>query len=68
MARFTVADCMENISNRYDMTLAAATRARQLTQGEPCLLTEEKSDKANIIALREIADNRITAEILDTLE
>ena len=33
MARITVDDCIDRIPNRFDMTLAAAYRARQLSIG-----------------------------------
>jgi len=68
MARFTVADCMETIPNRYEMTLAAATRARQLAHGEEQLISDENGDKPNVIALREIAKGSVTNKILETLE
>ena len=37
MARFTVADCMEYIDNRFIMTLVAALRARQIEKGNGSL-------------------------------
>ena len=33
MARITVDDCMKDIHNRFQLTLAATYRARQLAQG-----------------------------------
>ena len=33
MARVTVDDCMKHIPNRFQMTLAATVRARQITMG-----------------------------------
>ena len=33
MARITVEDCLKHIPNRFDMTLSATYRARQLAQG-----------------------------------
>ena len=33
MARITVDDCLTKIPNRFDMTLAATARARQLAIG-----------------------------------
>lgn len=33
MARITVDDCIENIPNRFELTLAVTYRARQLAQG-----------------------------------
>lgn len=33
MARVTVDDCMKKFTNRFELTLAATYRARQLTMG-----------------------------------
>lgn len=68
MARFTVSDCMENIENRFDMTVAAAMRARQIEKGSELLVEQDEGDKATIIALREIAEQKVTADILNTVE
>lgn len=56
MARFTISDCMESITNRYELTLAAAIRARQMEHGEETLLSNHENDKPTVLALREIAD------------
>jgi DNA-directed RNA polymerase subunit omega len=54
MARVTVEDCVDKIPNRFDLVLAAAFRARQLSGGaEPML--ERDRDKNPVVALREIA-------------
>lgn len=63
MARITVDDCLENISNRFELTLAASHRARQLSIGNTPLV-EEKNDKPTVLALREIASGQIGIEIL----
>jgi len=68
MARFTVADCIKNIPNRFDMTIAAALRAREIEKGSPILLESADNDKACVLALREIADKKVDASILITLE
>lgn len=68
MARFTVADCMESIDNRFDMTLAAAMRARQIEKGSEILIEQEEGDKATVIALREIADKKVDLQILNRVE
>ena len=58
MARVTVEDCIEKISNRFDLVLTAAQRARNIQKGE--LLTIDRDDDKNpVIALREIADETI---------
>jgi len=61
MARLTVEDCMDNVTNRYDLVSLAVKRARQLAMGaEP--LVEEDQDKPTVIALREIAEGLVTVD------
>jgi len=65
MARITVDDCLENIPNRFQLTLVAAYRARQLHNGaEPLVNTVGLRDKTTVLALREIAAGKIGVEIL----
>lgn len=65
MARITVDDCLENIPNRFQLTLVAAYRARQLHNGaEPLVNTAGLRDKTTVLALREIAAGKIGVEIL----
>ncbi len=66
MARITVDDCLEVIPNRFDMTLAATVRARQISIGSSPLIENEK-DKPTVIALREIARGKINVDILNTI-
>ena len=54
MARVTVDDCMHTIPNRFQMTLAATYRARQITAGASPMVEDER-DKPTVIALRELA-------------
>jgi len=63
MARITVEDCLDHLDNRFDLVLMAAKRARQLANGVEPLLPRE-NDKPTVIALREIAENLITQDIL----
>ena len=64
MARITVEDCVEKISNRFDLVLVATKRARQVARGAAPLL-EEENDKPTVIALREIAEGLIDQSVLD---
>ena len=64
MARITVDDCMNLIPNRFELTLAATYRARQLTNGATPLVEPDK-DKPTVIALREIAAGKVGKEILN---
>jgi DNA-directed RNA polymerase subunit omega len=63
MARITVDDCLHRIANRFELTLAATYRARQLSAGASPLV-EPNRDKPTVIALREIASGKIGTEVL----
>jgi len=63
MARVTVEDCLQNVDNLFQLVLLAAQRARRLANGaEPTIPWE--NDKPTVVALREIAEGNITAEML----
>ena len=64
MARITVDDCLKRIPNRFQLTLAATYRARQLSAGASPLL-EPNRDKPTVIALRELAAGKYGSEILN---
>ena len=64
MARITVDDCMKRIPNRFQLTLAATYRARQLAQGGSSLV-EANRDKPTVVALREIAAGLVGVEYLN---
>ena len=64
MARVTVDDCMETIPNRFQMTLAATYRARQLTAGSSPMVDADR-DKPTVIALRELAQEMYGLEVLN---
>jgi DNA-directed RNA polymerase subunit omega len=63
MARITVDDCIEKIPNRFELTLAATYRARQLAQGSQPMV--ESRDKPIVTALREISAGKVGLEILN---
>ena len=64
MARVTVEDCIRKISNRFDLVLFAASRARQISSGMP-LRIERDSDRNPVVALREIADGEVTQDEME---
>ncbi len=64
MARVTVEDCLDKVDNRFQLVLLASKRARQLAQGSEPLL-EWENDKPTVMALREIAEDKIGVELLD---
>jgi DNA-directed RNA polymerase subunit omega len=63
MARVTVEDCMKHIPNRFEMTLAATCRARQIAMGSTPLVEVDR-DKPTVLALRELAEGKYGVEIL----
>lgn len=64
MARITVDDCIKIIPNRFDMSLAATYRARQLANGAQPMIDTTR-DKPTVIALRELAAGKFGADILN---
>ena len=63
MARITVEDCIDKFPSRFELVLVASNRARKLHSGENPTV-EIDNDKNTVIALREIAEETITAENL----
>ncbi|MDH4182129.1 MAG: DNA-directed RNA polymerase subunit omega [Betaproteobacteria bacterium] len=63
MARITVEDCLKQIPNRFELTLAATNRARQITAGSTPLVENDR-DKPTVIALREVAAGKVGIEML----
>jgi DNA-directed RNA polymerase subunit omega len=63
MARTTIEDALTKIPNRFDLTLVATNRARQISSGSQPLLEADR-DKPTVIALREVAAGKIGIEML----
>ena len=63
MARVTVEDCIEKVPNRFRLVLLAAHRARNIAAGSQLLLDRD-NDKNPVVALREIADEKLDLEVL----
>jgi DNA-directed RNA polymerase subunit omega len=64
MARITVDDVLKHIPNRFELTLAATYRARQLANGATPMV-EANKDKPTVIALREMAVGKVGREMLN---
>jgi DNA-directed RNA polymerase subunit omega len=58
MARVTVEDCIDKVSNRFDLVLVAAQRARQISGGAELTIDRDR-DKNPVVALREIAEETV---------
>lgn len=63
MARVTVEDCVEKVPNRYELLMVAAQRAKDIESGSP-LQVERDNDKNAVVALREIAEGKVSIEEL----
>ena len=60
----SVEDCLEHVDNRFQLVMLATKRARQIaTKGFEPLVAEE-NDKPTVIALREIAEGKISRDLL----
>lgn len=64
MARVTVDDCIHSIPNRFQMTLAATYRARQITAGATPMVDVDR-DKPTVVALRELALGLYGLEVMN---
>mgnify|MGYP001340971527 CR=1 FL=1 len=64
MARITVEDCLDHVDNRFELVMVGSKRARQIAvEGRPPLI-ETENDKPTVVALREIEQGLVTADIL----
>ena len=63
MARITVEDCIDKFESRFELVLVASNRARKLHSGENPTI-DKNNDKATVIALREIADESLSIDLL----
>jgi DNA-directed RNA polymerase subunit omega len=63
MARVTVEDCIVQVSNRFELVMLAAQRARAISAGAS-LTIDRDNDKNPVVALREIADKTLELDQL----
>lgn len=63
MARVTVEDCVDKVANHFELVMLAAHRAREIATGSE-LTVPRDNDKNPVVALREIAEETLTAEYL----
>lgn len=68
MARVTVEDCLKKVKNRFELVLLAAKRARQLLVGGIEPLVPWENDKVTVVALREIAEDKIDMDLLNNVK
>lgn len=58
MARVTVEDCVDKVPNRFELVLLSAHRARTISSGAS-ILVDRDNDKNPVVALREIAVEKL---------
>lgn len=63
MARVTVEDCIDKVTNRFELVMVAAQRARKIGSGG-ALTIDRDNDKNPVVALREIAEETVNVEDL----
>ena len=63
MARVTVEDCIQRVNNRFELVMVAAQRSREISAGDEPRLDRDE-DKNPVVALREIADEKVSADTL----
>ena len=62
MARITVEDCLDNISNRFALVLIAAQRSKELMKGDAAFVQNDKGNKEIVTSLREVAEGFVGAD------
>jgi len=58
MARVTGEDCVVRVPNRFDLVMLGSRRARDIHSGAP-LAVDRDNDKNPVVALREIAEDKV---------
>ena len=64
MARVTVEDCIKSVKNRFELVMLASQRARSLSSGSE-LTVDRDNDKNPVVALREIAEDKLDLEKIE---
>ena len=65
MARVTVEDCLEHVSNRFELVMVASKRAREIAIRGAQPMVDWENDKPTVVALREIAEGLVGPGILE---
>ncbi len=62
MARVTIEDCLDKVTNRFELIHMVAKRVRQIREGSEYLVHSPKNEDI-VVALREIAAGKVKVEI-----
>ncbi len=57
MARITVEDCLNEVSNRFKLVMLASQRTKQLLKGAKPLV--DSDNREIVVALREVAAGKV---------
>ena len=57
MARITLEDCLQNVANRFALTIMTVKRTKQLLKGAKPLV--ESDNREIVLALREVAAGKV---------
>lgn len=68
MAKITVEDCLNVVPNRFELTVMAANRTRELLKGAFAIIDVKAGEKPAVTALREISSGKFTKEKLNQLK
>jgi DNA-directed RNA polymerase subunit omega len=68
MARVTVEDCLKNVDSRFTLVHLAVRRVLQLRGGAPLTMENVKGNKEVVMALREIAAEKVTVDNIREIE
>lgn len=63
MARITVEDCTALVPNRFELVVLATKRGKDIASGAPIHVAKD-NDKNAVIALREIAANKLDIDAI----
>jgi DNA-directed RNA polymerase subunit omega len=64
MARITVEDCTPIVKNRFELSVLAGYRAKEISKGSQVTITKQENDKDTVTALREIAEEGVLIDDL----
>ena len=64
MARVTVEDCISVVKNRFELSVLAGHRAKEVSKGAPVTISKQDNDKNTVTSLREIASKTVLIDDL----
>jgi len=62
MARVTIEDCLDKVETRFDLVVLSSMRANKILKNGDTEADCGRKEKATVMALREIAESKITPE------